>query len=94
MTTLVWCCLRTRPLTKMDEADQIRAVYLHACLRYVNREHMTNTSIRERFGIEPKNSAIASRLIREAVDVGVVLPYDPDAAPKYDALHSIWANPR
>jgi ATP-dependent DNA helicase RecG len=83
-----------RPLTKMDEADQIRAVYLHACLRYVNREHMTNTSIRERFGIEPKNSAIASRLIREAVDVGVVLPYDPDEAPKLMRYIPFWANPK
>src|SRR6476661_2917525 len=40
-----------RPLSKMDKEDRIRAVYLHACLRYVNREHMTNTSVRERFGI-------------------------------------------
>ena len=83
-----------RPLTKMDKADRIRAVYLHACLRYVNREHMTNTSVRERFGIELKNSAIASRLIREAVDADVVLPYDPDAAPKLMRYIPFWAGPQ
>src|SRR5207249_3136771 len=59
-----------RPLTRMDKADRVRAVYLHACLRYVNREYLTNTSVRERFGIEPQNIATASRLIREAVEGG------------------------
>jgi ATP-dependent DNA helicase RecG len=83
-----------RPLTKMDKADRIRAVYLHACLRYVNREHMTNTSIRERFGIEPQNIAAASRLIREAVESGVVLPYDSDAAPKLMRYVPSWATSR
>ncbi len=75
----------------MDKADRIRAVYLHACLRYVNREHMTNTSVRERFGIELQNSAAASRLIREAVEARVVLPYDSDAAPKLMRYVPFWA---
>ena len=82
-----------RPLTKMDKADRIRAVYLHACLRYVNREKMTNTSIRERFGIDPKNIAAASRLIREAVEAGFILPYDAEAAPKLMRYVPFWANP-
>lgn len=82
-----------RPLTKMNKADRIRAVYLHACLRYVNRENMTNASIRERFGIEPKNIAHASRLIREAVDAGYILPYDPGAAPKLMRYIPFWADP-
>lgn len=55
-----------RPLGSMDKADRIRAVYLHACLRHVNRESLANPSVRERFGVEKKNSAIASRLIKEA----------------------------
>lgn len=82
-----------QPLTQMDIADRIRAVYLHACLRYVNREHMTNTSIRERFGIEPRNIAKASRYIKEAVDSGLVQPYDPNAAPKLMRYIPFWASP-
>lgn len=82
-----------RPLVQMDKADRIRAVYLHACLRFVNREYLTNTSVRERFGIEPQNLAMASRLIREAVDAGVIVPYDPDAAPKLMRYVPIWAAP-
>jgi len=77
----------------MDKADRVRAVYLHACLRYVNREYVTNASVRKRFGIEPQNIATASRLIREAVETGIVLPYDPDAAPKLMRYVPVWAAP-
>lgn len=80
-----------RPLSKMDKADRVRAVYLHACLRYVNREHLTNASVRQRFGIEPRNIATASRLIREAVEAGFVVPYDPGAAPKLMRYVPAWA---
>lgn len=80
-----------RPLLTMDPADRMWAVYLHACLRYVNREYLTNTSVRERFGIEPRNRATASRLIREAVDAGLIEPYDPEAAPKLMRYLPFWA---
>lgn len=82
-----------RPLSRMDKADRLRAVYLHASLRYVNREHMTNSSVRERFGIEPHNIATASRLIREAVEAGLIVPYDPNAAPKLMRYLPAWAAP-
>lgn len=52
----VWGCWR---------ACQVRAVYLHACLRYVQRDFVTNSSLRECFGIGAKNSAVASRLIKD-----------------------------
>ena len=69
--------LAPRPLNDMDKKDRIRACYLHACLKYVNMDYLTNTSIRERFGIKKKNSAKASRLIGEAVNAGAIRPYDP-----------------
>ena len=78
----------------MDKADRVRAVYQHACLRYVNRQNMTNSSVREKFGIETQNSAAASRLIREAVEAGVVTLYDPKAAPKMMRYVPIWVAPR
>lgn len=75
----------------MDQADRVRAVYLHACLRYVEREFMTNTSLRERFGIDTKNSATASRLIKEALSAGVVRLSAPNAAPKMRRYVLRWA---
>ncbi len=80
-----------RPLTSMDKAERVRAVYLHACLRFVNREYLTNTSVRQRFGIEPQNSAKASRLIGEAIEAGMIVPDDPAAAPKLMRYVPEWA---
>lgn len=80
-----------RPLAKMDKGDRIRACYLHACLKFVNREFMTNSTLRERFGIEAKNSATASRLIKEAVEAGVIVPYDASAPPKLMKYIPCWA---
>ncbi|MDH4099502.1 MAG: hypothetical protein OEV28_02860 [Nitrospirota bacterium] len=82
-----------RPLTRMDKADRIRACYLHACLKYVNREYLTNTSVRERFGIEPQNIAIASRLIKEAVAADAIVLHDIGAAPKLRKYIPWWAAP-
>lgn len=68
-----------RPLAEVSKEDRVRACYLHACLKYVNRSYLTNTSVRERFGIEQQNIAYASRLIKEAVEGGVIVPFDPGA---------------
>jgi|SRR5450830_1546622 len=59
----------------MDKGSRVHACYLHACLRHVMRDPMTNTSLRERFGIEAKNSAMASRIIRDAQDANMIKPY-------------------
>lgn len=80
-----------QPLIKMDKADRVRACYLHACLKYVSREYMTNTSLRERFGIAPHNSATASRLIKEALEAQVIRPYDETAARKMMKYVPHWA---
>ena len=76
---------------EMDRTDRVRACYLHACLRYVERNPMTNASLRERFGIQEQNSAIASRIIRDALEDGKVKPYDPEQGKKYAKYLPIWA---
>ena len=80
-----------KELKDMDRADRTRACYLHACLRYVERNPMTNSSLRERFGIAEKNSAMASRIIREAMEDNFVKPYDPEQGKKYAKYLPFWA---
>jgi ATP-dependent DNA helicase RecG len=75
----------------MDKEERIRACYLHCCLKYVNREPMNNTSLRERLGVDEKNSAMISRIIKLATDVGVIRPYDPDAGTKAMRYVPFWA---
>ena len=80
-----------RALREMDKEDRVRACYLHACLRHVLRNPMTNASLRERFGIEAHNSAIASRIIRDALEAGRIRPYDPDQGKKNARYVPYWA---
>ena len=75
----------------MDRAERVRAAYLHACLQYVNREYLTNTSVRQRFRIEVRNSAQAPRLIAEAVKEGAIVPDDPTAARRQMRYVPWWA---
>ena len=80
-----------RTLAQMDPADRVRAVYLHACLRYVERDFMTNATLRGRLGMDTKNSAGASRLLKDALSAGVIRLHDPDAPPKYRKYVPSWA---
>ncbi len=78
-------------LKKMDKEERIRACYLHACLKYVSREYLTNASLRERFGIEERNKSTVSRYIREAVEAGMIKPADEQAARRMMKYVPFWA---
>ena len=71
--------------------DKLWSVYLHACLQYLKGEHLTNQSLRERFGIEEKNKAIISRLIADAVSKNLIKVFDETTAPRYKSYVPIWA---
>jgi predicted HTH transcriptional regulator len=80
-----------QPVTEMSRDDRVRACYLHACLRYVQRQDMTNATVRERFGIDKKNAAAASRYIREAVAAELIAPMNTGAAKKQMKYVPFWA---
>ncbi|MBT8763079.1 transcriptional regulator, partial [Desulfohalobiaceae bacterium Ax17] len=70
-----------KSVSDMSREDRVRACYLHACLRYVMRDYLTNASLRQRFGIPEHNKAAVSRYIKEAVEDGMLKPFD-EKAPK------------
>ena len=80
-------------LGSMSRADRIRAVYQHACLRYVVGEKTGNASVRERFGISSQNAVAASRLLSEALKAGVVVIEEPEAGAKRRNYLPYWAAP-
>ena len=79
-----------KSLSAMDKADRVRACYLHSCLKWVMRDYLTNASLRGRFGIEERNKATVSRYIREAVESGMIKPFDEDAARKLMKYVPFW----
>lgn len=80
-----------RDTSRMDKADRVRACYWHSVLKYVNRDFLTNSSVRERFGISKTNNSIASRYIREAVEEKAIKLFDLEAPPKLRKYVPIWA---
>ncbi len=80
-----------REFGDMDRQDRIRAAYLHACLRYVQRNYMTNASLRERFGLGEEHSSIVSRIIKDALSAGKIRPLDDSSSRKYMKYVPIWA---
>jgi ATP-dependent DNA helicase RecG len=80
-----------KSLREMEKSERLRACYLHACLRYVSRRPVTNASVRERFGIEERNAATASRLLNEAVEAGQVILEDSEVGTRVRRYIPYWA---
>jgi len=80
-----------KELKEMNRMDRIRACYLHASLKYIQNDFMTNTSLRERFGIEAKNTAMVSRIIKEALIEKLIYIYDEKVGTKARSYIPWWA---
>ena len=75
----------------MDRDERVRACYLHACLRFRQNQPMNNGSLRRRFDIPDDRPDVASRLLREAVDDGMITVRDPNAGPRTRTYLPFWA---
>ena len=54
---------------------------------------MTNTTLRERFGIDSKNSALASRIIRDTVEQGLIRLSDRAPPASTQNIFHFWREP-
>lgn len=76
-----------KKLAQMDKQERIRACYQHACLCFVSNQNMTNASLRKRFAISDENYPVASRIIADAVEAGLIRPFDPDSRSRKHARY-------
>ena len=80
-----------KEFSKMSKDDRYRACYLHACLKRVNRDVMTNATLRERFKIEAKNSSMISRLLNETCELGLIKISPDSTSDKNRKYLPYWA---
>lgn len=80
-----------KDLKDMSAEDRSRACYQHCCLKYVSREVMNNTTVRERFAISEANSAQASRIIKQTSEAGLIRLYDETANRRDYRYVPYWA---
>jgi ATP-dependent DNA helicase RecG len=79
---------------KMGKEDRIRACYQHCCLQYVSNQKMTNSSLRQRFGLSDSgsSSSTTSQIITATKDAGLIkLDGERVPAPKYAKYVPHWA---
>lgn len=79
------------PFSSISSEEKLWACYLHACIKQVQGEQLTNRSLRERFGLKDSASSSISRLIKEAVEAKLIKPLDPATAPKHMKYIPVWA---
>ena len=79
------------PFSSIAPEDKLWACYLHACIKQVQGEQLTNASLRARFGLKESSSGSISRLIKETVNQKYIKPFDPTTAPRYMKYVPIWA---
>lgn len=78
------------PFSGIPQEEKLWACYLHACIKFVQGEQLTNSSLRGRFGVSPSSSASISRLIKAAVEKNLIKPLDPGTSQRYMKYIPIW----
>ena len=78
------------PFSNIPFDDKLWACYLHACVKHIEGELITNQSLRHRFGLPNTFSAVISRLIKSAVEEKLIKPLDPTTAPRHMKYLPIW----
>ena len=75
----------------MTREDRIWACYLHACSQHTNGKRMTNTTLRSRFGLDKGSTVAISRLLKSAIDAGLIKVYDDTVNPRNQSYVPYWA---
>lgn len=79
--------------SEMSPEERVWNCYMHACIMFVNRKQITNSTLRSRFGLENKdsNTVMVSRVIRAAVADNLIKPLKADAPPRKMCYIPFWA---
>jgi predicted HTH transcriptional regulator len=67
-----------RTFADMTIDERARACYQHAVLKFLSGERMKNASLCARFGIDLKNAAQASTVIKKTLEEELIKPADPE----------------
>ncbi|OOY23141.1 transcriptional regulator [Thioclava sediminum] len=67
-----------RRFAEMSAEERVRACYFHAVLQFMGGERMRNNTLCARFGIDAKNAAQASGVIRKALELELIKVADAE----------------
>jgi predicted HTH transcriptional regulator len=75
----------------MSVEERLWTCYIHACYQQTLGKHLSNTSLRERLDLPESSKAMTSRLIKKAVEKGLIKRFDKDAGSKNISYVPYWA---
>ena len=75
----------------MTLEDRIWACYTHACILYLDRKHLTSSSVKKRFGLEKVAGSTISKLLKKAVERGCIRVFDPGVGDRAISYVPYWA---
>lgn len=76
-----------KSLKDMTKQDKIEACYQHACLMYEDDKAINNQSVRERFELNDHQSSVASRIIADTLEAGLLKLADADVTSRKYATY-------
>ncbi len=73
-----WLELNINNRGKYSADERARTCYQHAVLKFLSGARMKNATLCERFRIEKRNAAQATKVIVQALDMGFIKPADQE----------------
>ena len=83
-----------KDIEEMSRDDRVRACYLHSCLQYVQRQNMTNKSLRKRFGLDESKGALISRIINSSLEANLIKKISFSESRRDTAYVPFWSSSR
>lgn len=75
----------------LSKEDRIRACYQHATLKYLQNSPMSNASLRDRLGLTKNQYAMASNVISDTINEGLIRHLDIDQGNRNARYVPYWA---
>jgi ATP-dependent DNA helicase RecG len=79
-----------REFGQMTREDRIRACYQHCCLLHVTSRTMTNSTLRERFGLRDNQASVATTILGNTKDAGLIVQQQTDSNSQRFSRYVPW----
>lgn len=80
-----------KQFNQLTSEDRLNATYLHASLKRLEEDFLTNSSLRKRFGLTKRDSSKATSLINNALEANLIDKFDENASPKQMKYVPFWS---
>jgi predicted HTH transcriptional regulator len=78
-------------LSAWNSIDVINTIYMFASYCYISVNEISNADVRERLNVKEENAAMISRIMKQALDEGLVRIANPNAGAKARKYVPYWA---